>query len=175
MAQPFDMVVGSALFMLLLAGLAFDLRTRRIPNWLTGSGIACGLIISLFPGAPTLWESIASVGIAFCLGIPFFAARAMGAGDVKFLMAAASFFAPYTFLWSTVLIAIAGGVLAITVSVQAGQLGRTLRRVGLLVLMLATAGRLGGRATLDSPGALAIPYGVAIAVGTAVGWIGGYT
>jgi hypothetical protein len=73
-----------------------------------------------------------------------------------------------------VVIAFAGGVLAIAASFHAGMIFQTLRRTGLLVLLIVTGGRLGARTTLDTPGSLAVPYGVAIAVGAGLGWIGGF-
>jgi len=39
-----------------------------------------------------------------------------------------------------------------------------------LLLNLFTLGRIGERPSLDSPGAIKIPYGVAISVGTLAAW-----
>jgi prepilin peptidase CpaA len=173
MTDQFAAVPTILLLAVLGTGFLLDLRTRRIPNWLTISGMLCGLGASLLPGGTGPVESLSSIGIAFLVGLPFFALRAMGAGDVKFLMAGASFFAPPSFLWSLLLVAVAGGVLAVIVSLSGGRMVQTLRRSGLLLLLVVTGGRLGARATLETPDALAIPYGVAIAVGVGGAWIGG--
>jgi prepilin peptidase CpaA len=161
------------LLVLLSVGAVLDLRTRRIPNSLTVPGMAIGLMISSVTGGIGIAHALASLGIAFVIGFPFFALRAMGGGDVKFLMAAATFFAPVAFLWSLFWIGIAGGILAIAVSLRAGYLGIMVRRAGLLVLSGMTAGRMGARSTLDTPGSLSVPYGLAIAAGCAWAWIGG--
>jgi prepilin peptidase CpaA len=168
-----DAMLSILLLVLLSAGAVLDLRTRRIPNSLTVGGMVVGLMISALPGGIGIANAFASLVIAFVVGIPLFSLRAMGAGDVKFLMAAATFFVPATFLWSLVWIGIAGGILAVAVSIHAGYLGTMVRRAGLLVLSGVTAGKLGARSTLDTPGSLSVPYGLAIAVGCAWAWIGG--
>ena len=70
----------------LVSGLAafFDLRLRRIPNWLIASGLFCGVVLNYFHGDGRWLQSVSGflVGVAV-LVLPF-AFGWIGAGDVKF-------------------------------------------------------------------------------------------
>ena len=78
---------------LLLAAAAafFDLRTGKIPNRLTFSGLGAGIVLSciLFPGGAFqgLLGSLLGAGLPFLLLFLPFCLRMIGAGDVKLLMA----------------------------------------------------------------------------------------
>ena len=65
-----------------------DVRTRRIPNWLTGSSILVGLVLHLVLGG---WRSLGSAALAGLLAgavfLVFHLAGGMGAGDVKLMTA----------------------------------------------------------------------------------------
>ena len=69
-------------------GAVSDARSRRIPNWLTFSGLAAALITRLLLGS---WAGLKSgiIGMMIASGVFFviFLMRGMGGGDVK-LMAA---------------------------------------------------------------------------------------
>ena len=66
----------------------YDIRFRRIPNWLVLTGLVLGLGLNTFlfrwPGARA---SLLGIGLAFLIYFPLYLLRGMGAGDVK-LMAA---------------------------------------------------------------------------------------
>jgi prepilin peptidase CpaA len=70
----------------LVSGLAafFDLKLRRIPNWLIVSGLLCGVVLNYFHGDGRWLQSVFGflVGVAV-LVLPF-AFGWIGAGDVKF-------------------------------------------------------------------------------------------
>ncbi|QBY03442.1 prepilin peptidase [Thalassotalea sp. HSM 43] len=68
-----------------------DLRFRRIPNLLCLVALILGLVLQLLhKGSAGLFEGLLCVGLAFIILFPFFALRALGAGDVKMMMAVAS-------------------------------------------------------------------------------------
>src|SRR5580704_14199298 len=66
----------------------YDLRTKKIPNWISGTGIALGVLLHLLLGgvAQAGWSILAGVaaGLLFLL---FYLAGGMGAGDVKLITA----------------------------------------------------------------------------------------
>jgi prepilin peptidase CpaA len=62
----------------------FDLRIRRIPNWLIISGLFCGIVLNAFQGAGHLMQSIAGFAVGIAVLILPFAFGWMGAGDVKY-------------------------------------------------------------------------------------------
>ena len=77
------------------AGAISDARSRRIPNLLTGTSIAFGLLLHLETGG---WRQMGMAAVAGLAGgavfFIFFVVGAMGAGDVK-LMAAISVIAGF--------------------------------------------------------------------------------
>lgn len=121
---------------------ATDLRRRQIDNWLN---LAIALAAPLFwwSSGLSLWPGVAmQLGVAlaaFAVLAGLFALRVMGGGDVKLLTALALWIEPMLFLQLLVIMALAGGVLTIVMGTW-----HFLRR---------------------QRERLAIPYGVAIAVG----------
>src|ERR1035441_10775505 len=81
--------VEMVLLAMLLAAAVFDVFYRRIPNWLTVSGVVLGLVMNYFVGPPEAGIVFSLLGLAVAFGIylALYALHAMGAGDVK-LMAA---------------------------------------------------------------------------------------
>ena len=88
-----------------------DARHGKIYNWMTYPGIGLGLVsnVTLF-GMDGLKSSLAGLGVAFFLTIPFLIAGGMGGGDVKLLMAIGAL-EGFLFLLSTLFYsAILGGI-----------------------------------------------------------------
>jgi prepilin peptidase CpaA len=147
-----------------------DVRTRRIPNWLTGPSILFGLALHLVLAGP---HSMAKAALAGAVGggvfLVFHLAGGMGAGDVK-LMTAVSCLAGLSYL-PQILIATAlmGGVFAIIVAISHHRLKETLTNIGVLVVHHGSSG-LRPHSDLNVANAerLRMPYGVAIAAGTAL-------
>lgn len=145
-----------------------DIRTRRIPNWLTGPSILAGLALHLVLGG---WQSMGRAALAGILAgavfLIFHLAGGMGAGDVK-LMTAVSCIAGMTYV-GDILIATAlmGGVFAIIVAISRHRLKETLCNIGVLVVHHGTAGlRPHSDLNVGNSERLRLPYGAAIAAGT---------
>jgi prepilin peptidase CpaA len=62
----------------------FDLRIRRIPNWLIVIGLFCGVVLNALQGTSYLVQSIAGFAVGIAVLILPFAFGWMGAGDVKY-------------------------------------------------------------------------------------------
>ena len=161
--------VGVAVLCALL-GAIFDVRSRRIPNFITLPGILTGLLLHLIFGG---WRGLGMAALA-CLicgsvFLIFWLAGGMGAGDVK-LMAAVGCLAGMSgvapLLIST---ALAGGAMAIGLALWRGRLKDTMRNVGALALHHRSEG-LTPHPSLNVANAwtLRLPYGLAIAAGSAV-------
>ena len=153
-----------------LAGSAgwLDWRYRRIPNWLTVPGLLLGLALSGAMGRwPGLKASLEGAGI--CLGIllPVVLVRGLGAGDWKLMGALGSFLGPkivLVVLLGTVLIA---GLMSVVEVVRQRKVQETLRNLWTLLLAYSTFHVNTVRAiSLDNPGLLKIPFGVAAALST---------
>jgi prepilin peptidase CpaA len=151
-------------------GAFFDVRTRRIPNWLTGPSLLAGLILHLVLGG---WRSMATAALAGVLAggafLVFYLAGGMGAGDVK-LMTAVGCLAGLTYV-AEILIATAlmGGVFAIILAVSRHRLKDTLANIGVLVMHHGTSGlRPHSDLNVTNAERLRLPYGIAIAAGTGI-------
>jgi prepilin peptidase CpaA len=151
-----------ALALLVIAAAVFDLRTRRIPNWLCLAGFLCGLILNTR-------EAILGAGLALLIYVPLFALRAMGGGDVKLMAAVGSLAGPRGWIAIFLVTAIAGGLIALGLIAFKGRMRRTLRNVGVLLtelVHLRAPHRVEEELDVTSDKAMRLPHGCTIAVGT---------
>lgn len=163
--------VGLAFVVLLLLAAFEDVRERRIPNWLTMTGIIAGPVLwGLVGGSGPAVAALAGAGLALVGGMAFFALGALGGGDAKLLALVGAFLGPVRLLVACLVIGVLGGVLALAIAVGTRRLGPTLRGVWMLGLNLLTIGRRGTRMSIDSPGSHTLPYGAVIAAGAMVTW-----
>src|SRR5689334_8749762 len=105
---------------------AVDVRTRRIPNWLTIPFFVAGLIAQTVAyGWNGLETGFAGAALAFLLFAPGCFFGWMGMGDLKLATAAAAWIGPQQFLWAFLAMGMAGGVLATFYAVRRGPLLET--------------------------------------------------
>lgn len=158
----------------LLAALAliaavFDIRYRRIPNWLNFSGLLLGLAVNArWLGWHGLGHSALGLGLGFILYFPLFLLRARGAGDVKLLSAVGSIAGPENCFAIFLLTALLGGVLAIVLLLAKGRLQKTLWNVRSILMDLAHfRAPYAGSPELDvnRPESMRLPHGAVVAVG----------
>jgi prepilin peptidase CpaA len=113
--------------------------------------------------------ALAGWGSGLLLLFPFYALGGMGAGDVKLLGAFGAWLGPEGALWTALFGALAGGVLALAVSLARGYAGTAFRNLG----MLLRSWFLGGirpieGVTLSSSAGPRLPYAIPLAVGAVV-------
>ena len=150
-----------------LLGCATDLRSRRIPNVLTFGSAAVAL---LFHGALGGWAglgwSLAGWATGLAVFFPFFLLRGLGGGDVKLMAALGAWLLPGTTVWVALYAALAGGVLAIIVSLADGYLLKALRNVwGLLTFWRVMGFQPHPDVSLETSGSPRLPYALPIAAG----------
>lgn len=150
--------------------LGWDVRTRRIPNRLTLVGLVLGLLLRAPLGFEALLTGVGGAGIALLIGFPLFALGGIGGGDAKLLMVAGAFLGPQGLLVAGLAAGALGGLMAIFTIVRSRVWLPVLLSSKDLLINLATLGKAGARPSLDSPGAVKIPYGVAISLGTLLAW-----
>jgi Flp pilus assembly protein protease CpaA len=165
-------VLSAVLIVVLVLAVWFDVSEHRIPNWITAGGLVGALALRGILGFDALQSGVLGGAVGFSLGILLFAAGVMGAGDGKFLATVGSFLGLRPFLLALPLIGAFGGVLALAVIIRKGTVIATFRRFRELLFYFVTFGRIGERRTLSMPGAVTIPYGVAVAAGAAMAWLG---
>jgi prepilin peptidase CpaA len=115
-------------------GCVFDLRTRRIPNWLTFGSAALALGFRLVTGGLSGVEHGMlgwATGMAVLLA-PFLLGG-MGAGDVKLVAALGAWLGPGETLWMAIYTSMAGAVMALIVSAWQGYLRQAWSNVWLLL------------------------------------------
>ena len=93
---------------------AFDLHSRRIPNWLSlGIAVAGLAAICISFGVDRLLVGIATGVFGGLACVPFYVMRSMGGGDVKLVAATSVWWSVTQFLVAFVAMAICGAILAI--------------------------------------------------------------
>jgi prepilin peptidase CpaA len=148
-----------------LVGVWTDVRTRRIPNGLTIAALLAALALRAVFGLAALLDGVLGAGLALALLLPLFALGGVGGGDAKLLVAVGAFLGPGGFLVALLVTAVAGGIISVVYAVRRGVILPVLLNTRGLLKYVFTAGRGGERVTLETQGALSIPYGVAIAAG----------
>ena len=105
------------------AAAVIDLRTRRVPNALTGAAAATGVALALMGmGRVSIAASIAGGVIGFALLMPGYLFGATGGGDVKLLAAVGTLLGPERILFAFFGMAIGGGVIALVIAAWRGRL-----------------------------------------------------
>ncbi len=167
-------VVSSAALVGLVGFAAWtDVRSRRIPNRLTLGILVSGLVLRALDGLGPLAEGLLGAGLGLAIAVVLFGLGAMGGGDGKLLIGVGAFLGYEQYVGALLLIAVLGGVLGLFEAVRRGIiLPAALNAVG-MVRRWVTFGRGGVVRTVDTPGAVTVPYGVAIALGTIVWWFWG--
>ncbi len=90
-----------------------DLRTRKIPNWVTVPGVIAGIALQTFYGGiDGAFASLEGAVLGFGIFIAFYIAGGMGAGDVKLFSAVGALVGPQSLILVFVLTGILGGLSA---------------------------------------------------------------
>ena len=153
--------------LLATAGAVSDVRSGRIPNWLTFGGLMSGLLLRLslqnWIGLGTAaGGALVGGGIFFVL----FMIGGMGAGDVKLMAAVGAWVGIAHALAVLLVTAIAGGILAAGWVVAHKQIGSTIQNISELIRFhLVTGLRPHPDLNLRSAPSIRLPYGPAIAMG----------
>ncbi len=172
--------IGLALLGSLLLGATLsDLKSHRIPNKLVLTGLFSGLLFSfLAPQAFSFVEAgVESGGLtrafAGCLTglallLPFYALRALGAGDVKLMAMIGAFFSPTAIVSIVLLTFITGGLLAVLMALKKNvflQMVSNLRQMAIGSYFKLALHEM-PTFSEGPPSAAKMPYAVAIASGT---------
>jgi prepilin peptidase CpaA len=172
--SPLPATVWAAAFLFL--AVEYDVRSLRIPNWLTGGGLAASLVLALATrGAVGLGYALAGAGVALvALFVPFLL-RWLGAGDVKAMMVLGALWGHELVLPTLFWILIAGGVLAIALLIARGELRDLCIRWARSAWITLSSGRPTFFAA--APGSAAgggLPFAVAIGIGASIYQVWGF-
>lgn len=157
-------ILVGAVLLALFAGWT-DWRSRRIPNWLTVSGLVVGMALNtLTNGWSGLKTSLLGALLGLGLLLPFVLLRSLGAGDWKLAGALGAFAGPRLLIDLLLLSVFVAGVMAIALVIYKGRLLQTMRNIGHILISLVTFRLPETRVSLDNPDSLKVPYGVALAL-----------
>jgi len=153
----------------LTAGI-YDLRYRRIPNWLNLSGIILGLGINtlLFEGHG-LEEASLGLLCALAVYVPLYLIRGMGAGDVKLMAAVGAIAGPANWLGIFIATAFFGGFVALVIVAVKKRFHQTCLNLILILVELSRCrlpAQRDSRLDIHNSEALRIPHGALIATGS---------
>jgi prepilin peptidase CpaA len=163
--------VEALLMAVVLGAAVYDVRYRRIPNWLSVGGVLLGFALNcfLYQGWPGFRHSLIGFAVAFVSYLALYALRAMGAGDVKLMAAVGAIVGWPNWFGIFIVTAIVGGIMAIILVTVRKRLKSTFWNVGYIINEMKS-GRPAyvGKEELDvqHPKALGLPHGAVIAVGT---------
>jgi prepilin peptidase CpaA len=150
-----------------------DWRTRRIPNWLTVSGLLLGIIVnSIFGGWHGAKISLEGAGLALGILLPLVLLRGLGAGDWKLMGAIGALVSWRPMLFVLLLSFFASAAIGIIQMILTRRVKQTLWNTFALAKGLATFGLRGNLAeiSLDNPTLLKMPFGVAVGAAVMTGF-----
>jgi prepilin peptidase CpaA len=165
------LLVITILLLLLFVAAWQDFNSYHISNLLVIPGAALGVLLNAIPPEGLgIFESLLGWIVGLLLLMPFYLLRVMAAGDVKLMAMVGAFLGSQAMIDVLLYVFLAGGVLALSVAWYRGALKRLFYNT--LIMLSSVAPR---RFQLDpslNVGAIIdtnkLPYGVAIAAGTAI-------
>lgn len=160
--MPIEIIPDLLCLLVCAVATVTDVRSYRIPNWLTLSAAVVGFGLNAML-LPLGWLNSLAGGLlaATVFGL-LGAARFVGMGDVK-LMGAVGLMVRWPLALHTVMyVAVCGGVLALGDVIRKRRVGNVFRNIGRLAGGLLRAEDRRGEVDLHR-----IPYGAAILAGSA--------
>lgn len=147
-----------------------DYAERKVPNWLNALLGVAGLVaqVAYFGSGGVGWGLLGML-VGFAVLIVPWTMHAMGAGDVKLMMAIGCWLGPSLTLMGFVAGAIIGGIAAVVMTVSTGRTVHAMVNISTIMTKmkrLDTAfGEFGGARTFGNTSML-LPYGVPLTAGT---------
>ncbi len=152
-----------------LMAAIYDIRFRRIPNWLNLSGLVLGFGLNLLffqiHGAVTAVEGLL---LATAIYLPMYMLRGMGAGDVKLMAAVGAIVGPSNWLIILLATGLAGGAGGAGYALLKRRLSETCCNLYFLIkdlVQLRAPHRTNPQLDFRNPASLRMPHGLIIALG----------
>lgn len=159
-------VLFSGLICAIVAAAFTDVRSSRIPNWLTFSLAGFGVGVHSFSdGWSGFWFSVEGLILGIICLLVFYANGGMGAGDVKFLGGIGAVVGSPAVLQVFLLTALLGGVYAVAMMMYMGGGQYAWNRVITFFTTLLVMRRV-PRAQIASGGEPKLRYALVIGLGT---------
>jgi prepilin peptidase CpaA len=155
-----------------------DLRSRRIPNFLTLPAFTIAIVLRLvFQGWLGFGLALGGAVLAPLLLLAMHGGKGLGMGDIKLAMAIGAILGPVLAATTMIVTAVVGGFMGVAILLKRGGIFSDF--FSTLLIGLPFAKKAGARraAAADSgevtesggtPAALTMPYGVALGVGSLI-------
>jgi prepilin peptidase CpaA len=164
--MPLPIWCAALTIILVGAAMITDLRSRRIPNFLTLPTLGLALILRFaFQGWAGLGLALGGAALAPLLLLAMHGGKGLGMGDLKLAMAVGAIVGPLLAFVSMLAAAIAGGVMAVAIATKRGH-GLALFLSVISIGLPFVKKERGFAEVKDDPAPLTMPYGVAIGVGS---------
>jgi prepilin peptidase CpaA len=162
---------------LVLACVLTDVRTRRIPNGLSLTGLIAGFALNAaYHGVPGVTASLVAALVMISVLFAPFALGGIGAGDVKMMAAVAALLGLRLGFAALLVGMLFGGIIMIGHLARVGRLREKLVSTGQMFMLAFGARSMEPlRVSAAQPGAVALPYSVPLALGTAAVALGALT
>jgi prepilin peptidase CpaA len=158
------------LLVLLAVAAVIDMRSHRIPNWLSLGGAALALVaytVLLGTGKDGLLIGLGGWAVGLAVFLPFYVMGGMSAGDVKLMAMAGVFLDPLHALLASGLALGAGSLMGLAILFyRRGGLLMAQRYVSTLQCLAMTGRWSYVPPQTDEPAAQRFPYAAAVGVGT---------
>jgi Flp pilus assembly protein protease CpaA len=164
--SPLRYAAAAVLLAMLLAACVWDVRVRRIPNRLTASIAALGLLFTIWqhPNLGGLGIAFGGLAVGLLVWFPSYAFGLLGAGDVKLAAAAGMWLGPMRTFEAAIIGGIIGGALALLWMLRfRGVRGTATSLWVASVLPRTLVQKREGPATRQH-----VPYSVALCLGIAI-------
>jgi len=152
-----------------LVGAGTDIKSRRIPNWLTGPVLLSGLV---FAGVTAGWAGLGDALAGMLLaGVPFvvlFMVGGGGAGDAKLMAALGAWLGVINSLVLLTTVTVLGAVIGLGYALARGQARGVFHNLWAMVLgmWVGAMGRKNPRDLMPgTPQMVRMPYGLSILAG----------
>jgi prepilin peptidase CpaA len=157
------------LIAIVLVAAIYDLRFRRIPNWLNLSGVIVGVVLNTILFArPGFIGAVLGIGCALIVYLPLYLIRGLGAGDVKLMAAVGAIAGPGNWFGIFIATALLGGVVSIVFVALKRRFQQTYLNVALIVTELChfrLPAKSNSQLDVRDPRAVGMPHGMLIAIG----------
>jgi len=159
-----------------LIAAIWDMRTRRIPNWLSIPLLAGGFVFAVWTGG--LYGIAEAVGACFLLAFPFlllFLFAGGGAGDVKLMAAIGAWLGFRQGVVVLFCVAAAGVVLALVKAIMGKRFKSVIKNIFISVYVFVVSvlfhkfrPAVVKETVMPDSDALIVPYGAAILAGVCI-------
>jgi len=158
-------VIGSAAIVVASIAGWTDLRSRRIPNWITIPGLVLGIgLNSAVSGWPGARSALLGAALGFGLLLPFALIRGIGMGDLKLVTAMGAFLGPHTLISVLIATVLLNGLIALIMIARQHRVRQTFQNLAHMLGAFFSLHLPGSQLTIDNPELVKVPFGVAFAL-----------